>query len=143
MRKKYAKFLGTGKEFNYYYGNFLGNYEGFDITIHYDSASLLYNMYFTVKGSDDVEKLNDVLAKIDKYAVAKYKNNILTITEACDKISDMPFLVNKLLETLIPYLKKNKYSNLCSKCNGDIIHSHRYDGIDSGRNIALICMTES
>ena len=29
-------------------------------------------------------------------------------------------------------------SNLCSKCNHQIIHSHRSDGIDSGRNIAII-----
>ena len=29
-------------------------------------------------------------------------------------------------------------SNLCSKCNHEIIHSHRSDGIDSGRNIAII-----
>ena len=34
-------------------------------------------------------------------------------------------------------------SNICSKCNNNIIHSHRADGINSGRNIALICMTES
>ena len=31
-------------------------------------------------------------------------------------------------------------SNLCSKCNNDIIHSHRYEGINSGRNIALIVL---
>lgn len=34
-------------------------------------------------------------------------------------------------------------SNLCSKCNNNIIHSYRADGINSGRNIALICMMES
>jgi len=31
-------------------------------------------------------------------------------------------------------------SNMCSKCNFNIIHSHRYEGINSGRNIALICL---
>lgn len=42
-------------------------------------------------------------------------------------------------------LKENNINKptLCSKCNNDIIHSHRADGINSGRNIALICMTES
>lgn len=31
-------------------------------------------------------------------------------------------------------------SNICSKCNSNIIHSYRKDGIDSGRNVSLICM---
>lgn len=31
-------------------------------------------------------------------------------------------------------------SNMCSKCNSNIIHSHRHEGINSGRNIALICL---
>jgi len=31
-------------------------------------------------------------------------------------------------------------SNICSKCNHKIMHSHRAHGIESGRNIALICL---
>ena len=31
-------------------------------------------------------------------------------------------------------------SNTCTKCNKNSMHSHRGDGIDSGRNISLICM---
>ncbi len=31
-------------------------------------------------------------------------------------------------------------ADICSKCNSDFIHSHRADGINSGRNIALICL---
>lgn len=33
-------------------------------------------------------------------------------------------------------------SNLCSKCNNDIIHSHRFEGVNSGRNIAVISLKE-
>ena len=29
---------------------------------------------------------------------------------------------------------------LCSKCNNDIMHSHRGDGTSSGRNLAFICL---
>ena len=29
-------------------------------------------------------------------------------------------------------------SNICTKCNSDKIHSHRGDGINSGRNLSLI-----
>ena len=28
----------------------------------------------------------------------------------------------------------------CSKCNSNIIHSYRADGVNSGRNLSLICM---
>lgn len=31
-------------------------------------------------------------------------------------------------------------SDMCSKCNHDFIHSYRSDGIDSGRNISMICL---
>lgn len=31
-------------------------------------------------------------------------------------------------------------SNICTKCQSNYFHSHRSEGIDSGRNIALICL---
>jgi copper oxidase (laccase) domain-containing protein len=31
-------------------------------------------------------------------------------------------------------------NDLCSKCNKEFIHSHRGDGMLSGRNIAFICL---
>ena len=31
-------------------------------------------------------------------------------------------------------------SNICSKCNKEYIHSHRGDGKEAGRNLALICL---
>jgi len=31
-------------------------------------------------------------------------------------------------------------ADMCSKCNHELIHSHRSEGINSGRNIALICL---
>ena len=31
-------------------------------------------------------------------------------------------------------------ADMCSKCNHELIHSHRSDGVNSGRNIALICL---
>ena len=31
-------------------------------------------------------------------------------------------------------------SNMCTKCNNNYFHSHRSEGINSGRNIALICL---
>lgn len=37
--------------------------------------------------------------------------------------------------------RKNIFcSNICTKCNNDKYHSYRNDGINSGRNIALICL---
>ena len=31
-------------------------------------------------------------------------------------------------------------SDICSKCHNDIIHSHRSEGVNSGRNIATIVL---
>lgn len=37
-------------------------------------------------------------------------------------------------------LEENIYlSNICTKCNSDIYHSYRGQGIDSGRNITFVC----
>ena len=31
-------------------------------------------------------------------------------------------------------------ANICTKCQNSYFHSHRSEGINSGRNIALICL---
>lgn len=134
MSKKIANKLEGN--FHYYsLGMYVGTYEDYDITIKYDAASILYNMYLHIHNLKDVSKLNDKLNKIDKYCVAKYKNGELTITEACDSIKDMPTLVNKILKTLTDYLKKNKCHNICFKCNKDNKTSlYNHDG-----NIIFLC----
>lgn len=49
--------------------------------------------------------------------------------------------INKRVMMKLGVLEENIIlSNICSKCNSSIIHSHRADGPDSGRNISLICM---
>jgi hypothetical protein len=117
MGKKIAKLIGKNNEFKYFTpGVYIGKYRDYDITIKFDSASLLYNMSFSVSGNDSIDKLNKNLAKIDKYAVARYKNNNLTISEACDSIKEMPTLINKILDIIIDYLISNKYTNVCSIC---------------------------
>ncbi|MBR1416236.1 MAG: hypothetical protein IJ572_00260 [Bacilli bacterium] len=114
MGKKIAnKIKGN---FKYYYGTYFGKYNGYDISIRYDYASMLYNIYFNVKGSTNIDKLNKLLSKIDEYAVAKYNNNNLTITEACDSSKDIPNLANNILDEVTTYLGKNKYKNLCKMC---------------------------
>lgn len=38
-------------------------------------------------------------------------------------------------------LEENIYlSNICTKCNSDTYHSYRGQGVDSGRNITLVCI---
>lgn len=115
MGKKIANKLG--KNFKYYYGSYYTNYKGYDVALRYDYASLLYNIYFYVKGPVKIDDLNKILSKIDKYAVAKYNNNCLTITEACDSSKDIPDLIEKILDVIIDYLKKKKYKNVCKICN--------------------------
>lgn len=117
MGKKVAKQLGQNNEFIYVgTGTYLGKVDNYDISIKYDNSSLLYNMNLTVTGPQNIEKLNSKLTKIDKYAIARYKNNNLTITEACDKLKNMPDLINTVLKLLIKYLKDNKYQNVCKTC---------------------------
>ena len=49
--------------------------------------------------------------------------------------------INKQVLMNLGLLEENIVSsNICSKCNNDFIHSHRADGSESGRNMALICM---
>jgi len=49
--------------------------------------------------------------------------------------------INKLVFINLGIKKDNIVSsNICSKCNNNIIHSHRTEGINSGRNISIICM---
>lgn len=117
MGRLIAKKIGKNNEFRYFApGVYIGKYDNYDINIKYDSASLLYNMNFSVSGKQNIDKLNDELSKIDKYAVARYKKNSLTITEACDSMRLMPELVNTILDKIINYLKKNKYLNVCKHC---------------------------
>lgn len=116
MYKKLAKQIGKNSNFKYFSpGVFIGKYLNYDINIKYDSASLLYNMNFAVDGKQNIDKLNEKINKIDKYAVARYKNKTLTITEACDSISIMPSLINKIIDIIVEYLA-NKYHNVCKHC---------------------------
>lgn len=134
MSKKIANQLNGN--FNYYsLGLYVGKYEDYDISIKYDSASILYNMYLHVNGLKDVSKLNAIINKIDKHCVAKYKNNELTITEACDSVKDMPRLVNRILKPLTDYLKKNKCFNICFKCN----KNNKTSLYNNDSNIIYLC----
>ena len=117
MKKKIASQIGNDNSFKYIYGGYYGNFDGFDVVIKYDVASLIYNAHLTIDGKFDLDKLNKEIAKIDKYAIAKYKSNKLTITEACDKGKDIPKLANKLLKKVTSFLKTNKCKNVCSNCN--------------------------
>ena len=63
-----------------------------------------------------MDKLNKELAKIDEFAVAKYNNNKLIISEACDRHKDISRLANKTIEVVVKYLIKNKYKNICGRC---------------------------
>jgi len=115
MGKKLAKELGDN--YKYYYGAYYTKYNGYDITIKYDYASLLYNLTFNVNGNENIDALNKLLSKKDDYLVAKYKNNILTITQACDHSKDIPKLINNILDDTTKYLKDNKYKNICKLCS--------------------------
>ena len=117
MGKKLAKLLGDN--YKYYYGAYYTKHNGYDITIKYDYTSLLYNMTLNIKGKDDITALNKLLSKKGEYIVAKYKNNLLTITEACDHSRDIPNLINNILDDLTKYLKDNNYKNICKLCNND------------------------
>ena len=117
MGKKLAKRLGDN--YRYYYGAYYSKYNGYDITIKYDYASLVYNLYFNVKGNDDIDKLNKLLSKKGEYLVAKYKNDLLTISQACDHSRDIPELLNNILDDVTKYLKENKYKNICTVCDKD------------------------
>ena len=115
MGKKLANELGNN--FKYYYGAYYTKHNGYDITLKYDYTSLLYNLTFNVKGNTNIDKLNKILIKTDEFIVAKYKNNLLTITKACDHSKDMPKLINNILNIVTDYLKDNKYKNICKMCN--------------------------
>ena len=115
MGKKIAKLLGDN--YKYYYGAYYTKYNGYDITIKYDYASLIYNMTLNVIGKDNIDELNKLLSKKGEYIVAKYKNNLLTISQACDHSKDIPNLIHNILDDLTKYLKDNKYKNICKLCN--------------------------
>ena len=120
MGKKIAQKIGKENSFYSYGSNvYLGKYENYDVIIRYDFASLIFNINFNVKGKNNIDALNKILSKIDKFAVARYREPNLTITESCDSIKDMPSLANRVLEVVTQYLKKNNYHNLCKKCKKD------------------------
>ena len=133
MGKKLAEKLGNN--FKYYYGTYYTKYNGYDISLRYDFASLLYNMNFNVKGKEDVSKLNKLLSKKNENLVAKYKNNLLTISEACDYSKDMPKLINEILDDITNYLKDNNYKNICKMCNKE--EKTALVSIDD--NISFVC----
>ena len=134
MSKKIADLL-KGKFKYCSQGIYVGKYEEYDITIKHDAASILYNMYIHIDNIKDINKLNNILNKIDKHCVAKYKNSELTITHACDSIKDMPKLANKAMKLTTEFLIKNKCKNVCSKClKNKNTHLYNYDG-----NIVYYC----
>ncbi len=48
--------------------------------------------------------------------------------------------INKQELLRMGLLEENIYlSNICTKCNSDTYHSYRGHGVDSGRNITLVC----
>lgn len=117
MGKKIAKQIGHENDFIYVgAGIYLGKVNNYDISIKYDNSSLLYNMNLTVTGPQNIDKLNSKLTKIDKYAIARYKNFNLTITEACNTLKEMPKLINSIMDIIIKYLDDNKYKNICKTC---------------------------
>ena len=73
MGKKLAKELKGN--FRYYHGSYYSTYNNYDVMIRYDYTSMLYNIYFSVDGKENIDKLNDELSKVDKHAIAKFKNN--------------------------------------------------------------------
>ena len=135
MGKKLAKKIKG--DFKYINGSYYSNYLGYDTIIRYDYTSMLYNIYFTVKGKNDIKKLNDILNSIDEHAVARYKNNNLTISQACNKKSLMPDLVNDILDEVISYLDDNKYKyvNLCRVCQSE----EKTSLVDIDSNISYAC----
>ena len=115
MGKKLANKIG--KNFYYYYGTYYSKYKDYDITLRYDYASLLFNLYFNIKGKQNIDKLNTLLSKKGDNIIAKYKNNLLIISVACDSSKDMPEIINNILDDIVKYLKDNKYKNICKSCN--------------------------
>jgi hypothetical protein len=134
MGKKIAKMLGN--DFHYYgYGLYLGHYNDFDVTVKYDDTSMLYNLNLNVTGSKDMNKLNDTLEKIDKNAVAKYKNCSLTISQYCETLKEMPQKANQILAVVTEYLKKNKYQNICKYCD----KPNKTSLVNSDGNVSFYC----
>ena len=133
MGKKIAKLLGDN--YKYYYGAYYTKYNGYDITIKYDFASLLYNLTINVVGNSNIDNLNKLLAKKGEYIVAKYKNNLLTITQACDHSRELPNLIHNIIDDLTKYLKDNKYKNICKLCNKD----EKTTLVSIDDNISYIC----
>ena len=118
MGKRIAKRLGKGNEFKCFDSNlYLGKYNGYDISIRYDYASLIYNIHFNVKGKENIDALNKKLMEYDEFAVARYREPNLTITNSCDSIRFMPDKANKIMDIVCEYLSENKYDNLCKRCN--------------------------
>lgn len=136
MGKRIAKLIGNGKDFKFYAPTmYVGKHNGYDIIIKYDGASLLYNVYFNVNNINNVDALNKILEKIDKYCVAKNKNNSLIITESCESAKDMAKLANIVLEKTTQYLKKHQCHNLCRGCNKE----NPTDIVKSDDSITFLC----
>lgn len=71
-------------------------------------------------------------------------NNLITLGEI--KNNKQKYFIdtveiNKRLMINLGLKKENIFeSNICTKCNNEKMHSHRFEGELSGRNIALICL---
>lgn len=89
--------------------------------------------------------------EVDQDVVDMFKSNfdniddLISLGEFKDKQKyyiDTVEINKRVLMNLGLKVENINLSNICSKCNSNIIHSHRADGVDSGRNVAIICMTE-
>ena len=109
--------LNNVGNFTYLSRCYFGIIDDYDVIIKYDTASMLYSMQYCVQGKEDINLLNKELAKIDKFAVARYKKTNLIIMEACNNIKEMPEMVSKIAPIISNYLKKNKYKKACFNCN--------------------------
>lgn len=116
MNDNLAKQIGDKKSFSFYRPNIIaGKYMGYDCIIKYDSNTLTYNMDIYAKG-DKSDELNKIIKKINKDIVIKDKKNGINIIETCNDKKDLPTLINKIIDVIIDFLKKNKYKAICMRC---------------------------
>lgn len=87
---------------------------------------------------DDVK--NDFVNEFEDIEISNYIT-LGEIKEGKQKYYIDTTMINRDILINLGLLKENIIiSDLCSKCNSDIIHSHRKEGTMSGRNIAVIAL---
>lgn len=83
---------------------------------------------------DVVDMFNEEFTDIEEFII------LGEIKEGKQKFLIDTVGINKQELLRMGLLEENIYlSNICTKCNSDIYHSYRGQGIDSGRNITLVC----